>query len=51
MISAVASRPAPVPGQKAEVFADCWDDVRLRYVALQTDEAGYGGEVSRLVGD
>jgi hypothetical protein len=47
-ISAVANRPTPVARQKVETFADCWQDVDLRFVPLQTDEAGYGGEVCNM---
>jgi hypothetical protein len=44
-LNAVVNRPAPVARQKTEVFADCWEEVMLRFVPLQADEAGYGGEV------
>lgn len=46
MLNAVVNRPAPVARQKSEVFADSWEEVLLRFVPLQADEAGYGGEVS-----
>jgi hypothetical protein len=51
MMNAVVNRPAPVARQKTEVFADSWEDVLLRYVPLQADEAGYGGEVRGAVLD
>ena len=43
----MVNRPEPVARPKCEVFADCWEDVSLRFVPLQADEAGYGGEVRR----
>lgn len=49
ILNAVVNRPAPVARQKAEVFADTWEDVQLRYVPLHADESGYGGEVRSFV--
>ena len=47
-MNAVVNRPVPVERQKAEIFADSWEEVSLHYVPLQADEAGYGSEVGMM---